>query len=183
MTSPLCLDLATKTGWAFGRAGAQPLSGTFGLPGGNECLGVFAAEFVSWLTKKVRALKPSEIVFEAPILPRAKLNRDGEIEMGTTLATVRKLHGLCILTEFVAEAEGIASSEIGSSEWRHPFLGDQYPRKGKRDDFKRAAFRVCRMHGWHPSTDDEAEALGILFVVNSVRNPRVAAALAMKGAV
>lgn len=172
--APLTLDLATNTGWAFGMPKAKPLSGCFTVPGAD--LGRFGLAFLGWFRSKLSALQPSEVVFEAPILPPPKW-RNGRVVQETNLGTLRRLYSLPTLVEMACAAEdpAVPCSEIGASEWRKPFLGQWYPRSGERDDFKAAAMKVCGLHGWHPATDDEAEALGILHVVLCARDPRFGA--------
>lgn len=160
----LALDVATSTGWAFGSAGEIPQHGTFRLDPTGDDLGRYGVEFIKWLSAKIRELRPREIVFEAPILP-AKTN----------ITTTRKLHGLALLVECVANLEGVPVSEISSGEWRRQFLGPYYPAKPSRDDLKRAVIAACRGMGWNPRGDDDADALGLLYVVNCRRNQAVAA--------
>lgn len=162
--SVLALDVATSTGWAFGSAGEIPQHGTFRINPTGDDLGHFGVEFIKWLSSKIRELRPREIVFESPILP-AKTN----------IATTRKLHGLALLVECVANLEGVPCSEISSGEWRRQFLGPYYPAKPTRDDLKRAVIAACRGMGWNPRGDDDADALGLLYVVNCRRNQAAAA--------
>ena len=155
----LALDVATSTGWAFGSAGEVPQHGTFRIDPTGDDLGRYGVEFIKWLSAKIRELRPREIVFEAPILP-AKTN----------ITTTRKLHGLALLVECVANLEAVPCSEISSGEWRRQFLGPYYPAKPTRDDLKRAVIAACRGMGWNPRGDDDADALGLLYVANCLRN-------------
>lgn len=155
----LALDVATTTGWAHGAAGEKPRFGSYTLSSTGDDLGRYAYNFVNWLTIRVRELKPREIVYEAPILPRQ-----------TTITTLRKLYSLATLVEMVALLEAVDCSEMTAGDWRKSFLGPQYPHKGDRDAFKAAAIKVARMHGWNPNNSDEADALGIWHVVTCDRN-------------
>lgn len=160
----LSLDVATSSGWAYGAAGEPPQHGVFTIPPSGDDLGRYGVEFIKWLSAKIRELRPREIVFEAPILP-AKTN----------ITTTRKLHGLALLVECVANLEAVPCSEISNAEWRRQFLGPYYPAKPTRDDLKRAVIAACRGMGWNPRGDDDADALGLLYVVNCRRNQAAAA--------
>lgn len=161
----LSLDVATSTGWAYGSMSDAPQHGVFTIPPTGDDLGRFGVTFMTWLSGKVRELRPREIVFEAPILP-AKTN----------IVTTRKLHGLALLVECVANLEAVPVSEISNSEWRRQFLGPFYPSEPTRDELKRAVIAACRNMGWNPRGDDDADALGLLYVVNCRRNQAAAAA-------
>jgi len=172
----LSLDIATTTGWAFGDAGEKPRHGTFTLQPTGEDLGRYGYAYVQWLTSTVRELRPKEIVYEAPVLPQPRFNKEkGKIEQLTNIMTLRKLYSLTTLTEMVALSEAVPCEEISAGQWRKEFLGQHYPRSGTRDDLKRAAIAVCRMMKWEPNGSDDAEALGIWFVVTCTRNPKYAA--------
>ena len=160
----IALDVATASGWAYGAAGEPPQHGVFTIPSTGDDLGRYGVEFIKWLSSKIRELRPREIVFEAPILP-AK----------TSIATTRKLHGLALLVECVANLEAVPCSEISNSEWRRRFLGPYYPVKPTRDDLKRAVIAACRGMGWNPRDDNDADALGLLYVVQCLRNRQAAA--------
>lgn len=166
--SVLALDVATCVGWAFGGAGDPPASGTFRCPSTGDDSGRFLVGYAQWLTAKLRELGPKEVVFEAPILPRE-----------TNITTLRKLYSLAGITEFVCVLEGVSCTEITAGEWRRSFLGPYYPKGGRRDELKMAVIAACRALGWNPVDDNEGDALAILHVVLSVRNPRYAAASAV----
>lgn len=160
----LALDLATRSGWACGDAGETPQHGTFTLPSTGDDVGRFLFEFMRWLKGLIATHEPREIVFEAPILPRE-----------TNIATLRKLYSLAGVTEVMALDAGIPCSEISAGEVRRAFLGQHYPRKAQRDEIKRAVIAGCRMHGWNPRDDNDADALATLHVALCARNPRFSA--------
>lgn len=159
--SILALDIATTTGWAFGAVGEVPQHGTFTCPSTGDDLGRFAYSYAQWLAGKIRELQPKEIVFESPILPRE-----------TNITTLKKLYGLAVVTEFIAISEGVTCQEITAGQWRKSFLGSQYPKGGTREELKRAVIDACRHMGWNPNSTDDADALGIWFVVACARNPK-----------
>lgn len=169
-------DIATTTGWAFGDAGDKPQHGTFTCPSTGEDLGRYGYAYIQWLTQKLRELRPKLLVYESPVLPPAKFDKEkGRVVQGTNIVTLRKLYGLVMATEIVALSEGVPCEEITAGQWRKEFLGQFYPRGGTRDELKRAAIAVCRMQGWEPNGSDDAEALGIWTVATRTRNPQFAA--------
>lgn len=164
----LALDVATSTGWAFGGPGDAPQYGVFSVPQTGADLGRFGVTFMAWLAAKCRDLRPREIIFEAPILPRK-----------TNITTVRKLHGLAFMVECVAISEAVPCFEISNGEWRKQFLGAYYPSPATSDALGRAVIAACRGMGWNPRDDNDADALGILYVANCRRNQAAAASNAV----
>jgi hypothetical protein len=174
--SILALDIATTTGWAYGAAGEKPQHGTFTCPATEDDLGTFGLSYANWLRAKIRELQPKELVFEEPILPAPRFDKQlRRWVVDTQIMTLRKLYGLSMVTEVVAATEAVPSQEIPIGKWRRLFLGDYYPRSASRDELKRAAIAACRQMGWEPRCADDAEALGIWFVVTRTRDPRFAA--------
>lgn len=178
MTSILALDVATTTGWAFGRSGELPQHGTYTLPPGPAPRQV--AAFSGWLMALIDRHEPRELVFEAPILPR-KAN----------IVTLRKLYGLALIVEMVCDKKQLPCSEVLPQEWRDPFLGQMRPitsgltTEQRRKALKDAVMRVCRLYKWQPKDDNDADALGIWYFSLCHRDPRFAArdALRPRGAV
>lgn len=154
----LALDIATVSGWAIGDGIAAPRSGVFGLPGTGDNIGRYLLHWAEWFEAKLEAEKPTEVVFEAPILPKM-----------TNLATTRKLQGLAGVTEMICEAREIPVFEAMASNVRRLFLGRSWPKKGGRDGLKIAVMAGCRQRGWNPLDDNEADALAILDVTLSLR--------------
>lgn len=163
-TAILALDVASSSGWAFGSIGDTPQHGVFTLPPSGDDLGRALHTFATWLSAKVRELQPREIVFEAPILPAQ-----------TNIKTLKKLYCLAGMVEFIAAIEGVPCSEITAGEWRKAFLGPYYPKSSTRDELKRAVIAACRQMGWEPRQDDDADAMGILYVTQCARNQQASA--------
>lgn len=165
----LALDLATVLGWAAAPLGTRPasaleakaglgyapLSGTHQIAAPGSPLGPFGHAYQDWLRKILKWL-PAQgiggevevIVFEAPILPPK-----------TTLMTVRKLHGLCLLTEVMAHASGRECFEAERGKILRHLCG--HCPKGRKAQ-KWAVWQMCRTMGWDPEDDNAADALAIL---------------------
>lgn len=156
----LALDVATSTGWALGAPGRPARHGIYTIQSRGERLGAYLSDYSFWLARKIVEGEPDRLVFEAPI-----------ITADTSLMMARKLYGLAGLTEMVALVNGMSPDqifEIESSAWRASFLGSHYPvrRRGMpkgtmRRLFKAAAATVCKLHGYTPVGEDDADALGI----------------------
>lgn len=172
----LALDIATVSGWAFGDAGEKPQHGTFACPVTGDDLGRYGVAYRGFLRNLILSTRPKLVVYESPILPPPKFDKAaGRIVQVTNIATVRKLNGLIMLTETTCHDEGVPVEEITAGQWRKSFLGSFYPRSGERDDLKRAAIAACRQMRWEPNGSDDAEAMGIWFVVTRTRDPKFAA--------
>ncbi|NIA72296.1 crossover junction endodeoxyribonuclease RuvC [Pelagibius litoralis] len=150
MTALLCLDLATSTGFAFWRPGANRIaSGSFRLPRTGPDVGWFVDEFEQRLSEMLGFHKPELVVFEAPLL------RGGQ----TSIDTARKLMGLAIMTEFVCRRAGVKYLEANNASVRKHFIGKG---RGERKQLKAMTIQACRERGWDPANDDEADALALL---------------------
>lgn len=157
----LCLDLATNTGYACGSLAEGVIeSGSYRLPKTEDDVGLYLAYFRKWLESSVRRLEPREIIFEMPVLP--PLGK-------TTLITLRKLYGLCGLTELVAQDLSLSCAEANVSDVCSHFLGRGYPRAS--DPRKRATVAKCRERGWTPRDEDNADALALLDFALAKKRP------------
>lgn len=175
----LTLDLATMTGWCAGAGGELPALGHVRMPDTKEDVGSFLDFYYRWLNLKVTDLQaeldpsiemdptpygaklrnPKDLilVFEAPLLPRAKLFHDpvkgAQLKAApTSMATTRKLQGLAGVTEMVAVQRGLLCEEANLQTVKKA-LGGQ----GGKDDMVAAAERC----GLKPKVHDEADAFGL----------------------
>lgn len=174
----LVLDLATATGFCFGTEAGPVQHGSFKLPSTGEDIGAFLEAYCDWLRARIEGDKPTEIVFESPILP------------GTTnLATCRKLYGLSGVTELIARKARIACSEANLIDIRRHFIGAARPpkdvtcepgckrkqcghcRMARRKWIKTATMKMCRVRGFDPMDDNAADALALFSYIASLRQP------------
>lgn len=141
----LCIDGASRLGWALRRAEtAAPLSGAKQVAEGGCRLGRFGMKYNEWLTDMIAVHQPARIYYEVPIL-------GGHGNADTAL----KLYGLATLTETIAEIHGIPLERMNNQAVKKFFAGH-----GHAD--KVAMIRACHARGWNPSDDNEADALGML---------------------
>lgn len=160
----LALDLATKTGWALWKPDSPVTSGAETFP---KELGEFALSFERWLSAKVTACNVGCIVVEAPVPVR-----------GTTkLDTLLKLHGAHVLVRLVAQKLKVPIRSIHLSTWRVHFIGVTHApaailsKSRRRTWLKKAVMEECARRGWEVTTDDEADARGLLDCARTTITP------------
>lgn len=144
----LALDLATTTGWAYGRvpldaARAKPLSGVIAIRGALT-LGGFLSRFEDALLAKLVEFNPHGLIIEAPILPKA-CNRETSI----------KLMSLAGIAEMTAYNSGIRWREQAqpSSVKKH------WTGRGNAD--KAAMMAEATRRGMTFVDDNECDAIAI----------------------
>lgn len=174
----LALDLATNLGACWGVASARPTLGHHRLPSTGDDVGAFLCAYEDWLREKIDEVQAVTIIFEAPVLPRAKWNAETKkVEGGVALITTRKLQGLAGVTEMVANREGMPCREAQPAEVKKALTGKG---NAKKPEMVRAARRL----GFDPHTyrqdgddaSDEADALGVWLSWVNVSHPEQAAA-------
>ena len=153
----LALDIAGVTGWAYGPASAAgkerspPISGTMTV-GWENCHDTqYFGSFDRWIDARLDLLKPTLVVFEAPILlPHDKL------------AVIRRLHGLIAVAEAACSRHGLSDVvyEVSNQQIKSHATGD---RCAKKDEMVLAA--ECR--GWIVDDHNEADALFLWDLVNT----------------
>jgi hypothetical protein len=173
----LALDLATNTGACWGRGDDLPCLGSERMPSTGEEVGPFLCAFQDWLAMLLDGVCPSRIVFEAPVLPRPKINKfSKKLEGGVSLITTRKLQGLAGVLEMVAHREGLACHEVQPAEAKQALTG-----KGNAKKHEMVA--ACRGYGLEPKTyivdglpaSDEADAFGVWLHAIRILRPELAA--------
>lgn len=161
----LALDLSTNTGWACGETGCAPRHGTIRLPKTKKDIGRFAYAFEYELTALLGEHKPDRVCFESPIMTAA-----------TGIYTARKLYGLAYHTELLCVRLGLPCSETHMQTARGTLGAKPLPRKvrgvngmrmttkaERRKHIKAEVMRLCRLMGWEPANDDEADALAVWY--------------------
>lgn len=180
MTAPmiLALDTATTTGWAAGRVGDRPTWGHRSFAGDSN--GEVFARFRIWLCQRCYELKPYLITFESPYIPMPRQPRfaaagaavaRGKGPPPMNAKTLRRLIGFVDYVEGTAAELGIRCAEATSSEIAKFFTGRFV---AKRVEKKAAAMEMCRRFGWEVSDDNEADALGLWAMAESILDPATA---------
>jgi len=163
----LALDIATRTGWAYGKPGELPLSGSERLAPAGSSNGAVGRGLLRWLTDFTKVNAVAALYIEAPMNPQIMGGK-------TTFGTARMLIGLCFLAETVAEARGIYFiREANVQDVRKHFLGKARPKDKKREVMAR-----CKALGWDHTDDNEADALALWAYACAVEAPRTGHATA-----
>lgn len=173
----LALDLATNTGACWGKGDVLPTLSSFRMPSTGDDVGRFLCDYEDRLRRLLDEVEPTRIVFEAPVLPRAKWNAETKrVEGGVRLLTTRKLQGLAGVTEMVAHREGLPCHEVQPAEVKQALTG-----KGNAKKHEMVA--ACRAFGLKPDTymhegkpaSDEADAFGVWLCVVRRIHPELGA--------
>lgn len=152
-TSLLALDVAKKTGFAFGPSNEAPQTGSVQFGRGGSSMAATFAECRRWL-KRFLENNPSieMVVFESPLVP-------GMMRGKTNISTVRQLIGLvAVVEEFLFDTGGYDVREARVADIRTHFLGSN---RHKRDMAKALTLTRCRQLGWHVSDTDAADAAAL----------------------
>lgn len=143
----LALDLATQTGWAYGRPGETPLFGSIRWDGKDRPTKY--RSFRAWLGIQTQRHPTDLIVFESAAAATTMSGR-------TTMDTIKLLVGLCEhLEEWSLDRVELREARV--SDVRAHFIGGN----PKRDVAKAKTMQKCRDYGWDVKNDDEADALAL----------------------
>lgn len=161
----LALDLATRTGFAFGRVtDSKPTSGSIRF-GGIENISRAARyrDYRKWLADLVNTIDADVVCYERPFVGGGKIN----------INTVRLLFGLAEHTEELFYASGIKLREASISEVRTHFCDGRSPRGPEGKALVQAK---CRLLGWEFDDDNAADAMALWSLTRSKIMPSKAMA-------
>jgi hypothetical protein len=150
----LSLDLAGQVGWARWREGMEnPVYGVVKLP--KHSLGQTVASFGDWLNAKIISERIEHIGVETIFVGK------------DAISAVERLYALWGRTHEVAYRRGVPIAGVMVGEWRQRFIGARRAPAGltkpqRRMWLKKQAREECAARGWPVTSDDEADALGIL---------------------
>lgn len=177
----LALDLATSFGAAWGVASdGRPkfTSKRLGPPGSSD--GRVGAALMRWLLDITSLERFDAIFIEKPMDPATA------VRIGTQPATVKRLCGLVVLAETLAEMAGIARVEmVGAQQHKKFFTGRGAHSKeidlrtgreiSSREIGKRAVMDRCRQLGLDVPDDNAADAVSLWFYGSGKMLPETAA--------
>ena len=149
----LALDLATRTGFAYGEIGAPvPVFGarTFRSDEPGEAI----ARFRGWLSAMIFNVKPTRIAFESPYINPHKVN----------MMVIRRLAAMAEFTLATAWELKIDIREHRPSEITKFFTGRA---NMKREEKKRVTIDMCHRYGWQTLDDDAADALALWAMIEA----------------
>lgn len=159
----LALDLATVTGFARGRLGQKPVSGSirFGRPK-DSSQAVFGAALV-WLEAQMLEPKPDIVIIERLLPPEAMKNK-------TSRAVRDRLAGLHGIARAAAHLHGIEEvTEASVGDVRRHFIGDG---SLKRKPAKQVVIDRCVALGWQVEDDNAADACALWSYACGVLDPK-----------
>ena len=164
MTRVLALDIAAKaSGAAFDGAEGRPAFATLRQRIEGDEFGPIGTKFRTWMLDLIAVCRPEQIALEAPWVPSG--NRAPSHP--TAVRVPRLLLGLAFLAEQIADECSIRCSETAVSTVRKAFLGH-----GRPDDPKAAVMRQCRLLGWNPQDDHQADAAALFYYAKATFEPK-----------
>jgi hypothetical protein len=145
----LALDLASVTGWAFGKPGTVPKFGTHRFVKSGEPRAAAYRQFRLWLDLFCSAHKTNLVVFESPALPMVMHGK-------TNINTIKMLMGFAEhLEEWCYNRVELREATV--AQVRAHFLGSNM----KSAIAKPRTVQQCRDLGWMVDTTDEADACAL----------------------
>ena len=159
MPKILAIDCATQSGIASGEPGDKPRLETvyFGDSGDNHL--EVGARCLKWIAHRLTDDRPDQIWMEEPMSFAAAEGRSSG-------ASRVRLNGLYMVIGAAARLKGVPVHPVLITSARKGFLGHGGL---KRDVAKKRSRAMCRLLGWEPKNDDEADA-GCIFWFASVAN-------------
>ena len=149
MKKILALDLATRTGFAFGEPGEKPRFGSIRFASVGASHEAVFGKAINWAQDIFTKLAPDQFVYEEPMQFRGGKSRAGNDEI---------LYGLPAIMQGVAHNLGIHDvRKARVADVRLHFIH----RNCKREIAKRETMRRCRLLGWGVTDDNEADALAL----------------------
>lgn len=141
----LFVDAASRYGWARGRPGEKPESGSARFAPEGASQGAIAWGAMSFIAHQVQTYRPDEIVVEAP-LPATLVNgkttvSTQEILMGLPFAIQGMAYGLQMYRVSVAPVSKIRTHFIGKN--------------AKGEIAKPMVWRKCMALGWISANDED----------------------------
>lgn len=150
----LALDLANLTGFALGRPGEKPVSGTVDLDGKDSGRPRAIYNFQRWLADRWKTERPVLVVREAPF-PLEAFRKRRNSQDGVQMA-----YGLHGQIEAACEGCGIPLESVHAATVRKHFVGRA--NAGERSRTKAAIVQRCWLLGLMPKgiyDDNRADAI------------------------
>ncbi|EHM01209.1 hypothetical protein HMPREF9946_02213 [Acetobacteraceae bacterium AT-5844] len=144
--SVLALDIASRTGWAWGVPGGRLSHGIIDLPPPGIDLGAHGAAFADGLADLLSVHQPARIVVEAPFYASA----------GSPI-TIEALLGLNMMAHTIAWRWDVPIEKIASQTVRASLIG-----KIAKGESKAAVMAWARAQGHTPNDHNAADALALL---------------------
>jgi hypothetical protein len=163
----VALDLAIETGFAIGRAGERPRSGSVRLKKRCQDERVAWRNLGCWLRDQFKLERPDLVVYEAALDPHAMVN------MGNSSFTVAMQWGHIAALEAICGPLALRTEPINVQSVRKHFTGRA--RWPTRHDAKRAVLERCWMLGYFGrdcKNDNRADACAVFDYASAVYGKR-----------
>jgi hypothetical protein len=142
----LAIDGASYFGFAIGRAGERPRSGSrWFAKGQGASQGAVFSGAMKWLSTVIDAEHPDMIVIEAPLNPEFTKGFSNINNVEVSFGLAGCLHGMAFLRG-IYDFESVQVRQV-----RSHFIGKNI----KGPEGKQAVWRKCMALGWINSTDDD----------------------------
>lgn len=150
------LDLGVTSGFAKGRPGDVPVSGTVRLKQKGESIDVAFANLIAFLVEEFTRDRPALVIKEKMLALQAFM------AMGNAESTVRAHAGYHAIVDGLCVRFGIPSDDVADSTARKHFIG--IGRTGDREETKRAVVARCHVLKLMPTDchdDNRGDALAM----------------------
>lgn len=151
-----CLDLGVSCGFAHGRPGDAPVSGTVRLKNPKEGIDAAFANLIAFLCEQFETLRPQLVVKEKMLALEAFR------AIGNAEKTVRAHGGYHAIVEGIAVRFGVPWDDVADSTARRHFIG--VGRTGDREETKRMVVARCHAMKLMPrdcADNDRADAIAV----------------------
>lgn len=174
----LAIDLATHTGLAYGVPGTVPHLWSENFKRDGD-LHDFYGNLTAYIATFVRDNVVKMLAIEEPIAPSAMAGRSNH---DTTMMTIA---GFAIVIGII-KCKRIPYQPVRVETWRKHFIGVGKLRHiensgERRKEGKRLVEQRCKVLGWKPQNDNEADAAGIWDWAGATHMGATAAKLHMFG--
>lgn len=174
----LAIDLATHTGFAYGMPGEAPQLWSMNFKRDGD-LHDFYGNLTAYMATFMRDNPVKLVAIEEPIAPSAMSGRT------THDVTVMTIAGFAIVIGIV-KCKRIPFQPVRVETWRRHFIGigrlTHIEHSGeRRKEGKRLVEQRCKLLGWKPQNDNEADAAGIHDWAGATHMGAVASKLHMFG--
>jgi hypothetical protein len=160
----LAIDAATQSGVCSGEPGGTPTFETVNFGDSGDSHLEVGARALKWIAHRLTDDRPDQLWIEEPLSFEGSTGK-------TTRTTLVRLNGLYMILGSAARLKGIPVHPVLVSAARKPFLGHG---RLKRVEAKKRARAMCRLLGWNPMTDDEADAGAIWWFACVANSPTLA---------
>lgn len=157
-------DIATVTGWSFGSPGvSHPLFGEYRMAAAGASEAHVFDGFETWLDHKMTTLRPRYAFIEDVFMPKSTF-------------VAARLYGLRAIAKMTFHRHAVRVRIIPTQTVQRFMTGQGRWPKGQK---KAATMHACERLGWHPTTDNEGDALALWLFAEHEIAPRAAAGRSM----